>query len=281
MSKVNVITPRRPGIEGVYDAAAHMLVLRFEAEGGVPSCTPAVVASLHAAYDEACAVVNAGTAIEAIILSSNMPGIFNMGGDLEMMARMARAGDRAGLSHYGQQTALLVHRTWDGLGLGIPTFAAVDGDAFGGGCEAALSANFTVLSAGSRLSFPEARFGLFPGMGATSLVGRRTSQAFAAAMIGDGRILDADEALARGLTDRVVPRQTERFVRWALSRLGARGRARLADVASLRRRHARYSRDEALDVVAVWVDAVLAASDRTLTHIERIVKAQKSRLRRS
>ena len=279
MNTVNWSPARLPGIDTVFEPASETVVVRFEADG-VPSCTLAVVQSMHAVYDEVARARADGAAISSLVLSSRIDGIFNMGGDLAMMADMARRRDRAGLLNYGRLTAGLVHRTWAGLDQSITTFAAVDGDAFGGGCEAALSANYTIASRSSRFAFPETRFGLFPGMGATSLVGRRVSPAFSANMIGDGRTLGASEAAELDLIDGVVERGTEAVVLRGLRRLGADGRRRLASFAEMRRRHASYSYAEAVGVVGIWVDAVLSSPERALVHIERIVKAQKSRLAR-
>ncbi len=274
-----MIMNRRKGIDVAHHAAAKCVVLRFEADG-VPSCTLDVVTSMHAAYDEIAAAKKSGSDVAYLMLSSNMRGIFNMGGDLAAISSMARGGDRAGLEHYGRLTAGLVHRTWSGLGQGIPTFSAVDGDAFGGGCEAALSANFTIASCASRFAFPESRFGLFPGMGATSIVGRRVSPIYATNMISGGWTLTATEAHRVGLIDRVVQGRVEKTLLSTLARIGKNGEIRLGALAGMRARHAAYSADEAMKVVMVWVDAVLAAPEKTLKHMERIVAAQRSRLGR-
>ena len=152
------------GINVSYDGASVTAVVSFEADE-VPSCTLRVVRALHAAYDAIVAAKQRGVTIEQMILTSHVDRIFNMGGDLGLMARAARAGDDATLQEYGRLTASLVHRTWNGLGVGMTTIAAVDGDAFGGGCEAAFSANIVVATARSRFAFPEVRFGLYPGDG--------------------------------------------------------------------------------------------------------------------
>ena len=273
-------TPRT-GVEVFYDRASRTVVVRFEADDGVPSCTFDVVTSMHATYDEIASAARSGVEIANLVLSSNIGGIFNMGGDLGMMASMARLGDRAGLAEYGRLTAGLVHRTWSGLGSPITTFSAVDGDAFGGGFEAALSANFCVASRASRFAFPETRFGLFPGIGRYEPGWPAgVCQAFSANVIADGRTLTAAEASRDDLLDRVFKDKTEARVLNLLQRVGERGQSQLARLAEMRRHHARYSYEEAMSVVGVWVDAVLAAPERTLTHIERIVKAQKSRLNR-
>ena len=264
------------GVAVRYDGPSRSVIVSFEADE-VPSCTMRVVRSLHSTYDRIAMGRSTGCEVEHLVLASEMDGIFNMGGDLALMARYARAKDRATLADYGRLTASLVHRTWDGLGVGLTTIAVVDGDAFGGGCEAALSANIVVASGRSRFAFPETRFGLFPGMGATSLLGRRVSPGFAMAAIGDGRIIDARTAVTLGLADRMTERRGERSL---LRFMAAKPAAciRLREIARLRRLHAGYSYDEAIAIVEQWVDAVLLAPDKTLLHIERIVRAQKNRM---
>lgn len=264
------------GIDVCYDIASVTAVVSFETDE-VPSCTLRVVRALHAAYDAIAAAKERGVALEQVILSSHVDGIFNMGGDLGLMAAAARAADNAALQEYGRLTASLVHRTWNGLGVGLTTIAAIDGDAFGGGCEAALSANIVVATATSRFAFPEVRFGLYPAMGATSLVGRRVSPAFATEWITSGRTLDARHAERSGLVDRIVfekPEQcTLRFLRSHASSW-----RKLREVARLRRLHADYSSEEAERIVLQWATTVAAMPQRKLTQIERIVRAQKARM---
>ena len=261
-----------------YDAASASVIVAFEADE-VPSCTLRIVRSLHGAYDQIVQARAEGVQIEQVLLTSRMDGIFNMGGDLGLMACAARAGDRATLNDYGLLAAGLVHRTWNGLGIGMTTIAVVDGDAFGGGCEAAFSANLVVASGKSRFAFPETRFGLFPGMGATSLVGRRVSPDFATAAITDGRVLDASTALLLGLIDRKTVSNAEMSLLRFLAG-NATARVRLHEIARLRRLQAGYTFIEANTIVSQWAENVLLASDRTLVHIERIVKVQKAKIAR-
>ena len=264
------------GIDVRYDIASVTAVVSFETDE-VPSCTLRVVRALHAAYDAIVAAKVRGVAIEQMILMSHVDGIFNMGGDLGMMATAARAGDDAALQEYGRLTASLVHRTWNGLGVGIATIAAVDGDAYGGGCEAALSANVVVATARSRFAFPEVRFGLYPAMGATSLIGRRVSPAFATEWITSGRTLEAMHAEMAGLVDRIVFEKPEQCALRFL-RSHASSRRKMREVARLRRLQADYSSEEAERIVLQWANTVAAMPERKLTQIERIVRAQKARM---
>ena len=264
------------GIDVAYDVASATAIVSFET-GEVPSCTLRVVRALHAAYDAIVAAKKRCVLIDQMILTSHVDGIFNMGGDLGLMSAAARAGDDAALRDYGRLTASLVHRTWNGLGVGLTTIAAVDGDAFGGGCEAALSANVVVATARSRFAFPEVRFGLYPAMGATSLLGRRVSPAFATDWITNGQALDAERAERFGFVDRIISTEPDQSI-LRFFRRHPSSRRRLRELARLRRIHAGYTLCEAEQIVLQWAATVAAMPQRKLTQIERIVKAQKAKM---
>ncbi|HEX5510940.1 MAG TPA: enoyl-CoA hydratase/isomerase family protein, partial [Actinomycetales bacterium] len=86
-----------------------------------------------------------------------------------------------------------------------PTVAAVTGYALGGGCELALACDFRVAGAGAKLGQPEILLGIIPGAGGTQRLARLVGPAKAKDLVFSGRHVKADEALAMGLVDRVVP----------------------------------------------------------------------------
>jgi enoyl-CoA hydratase len=86
-----------------------------------------------------------------------------------------------------------------------PTIAAVSGVALGGGCELALACDFRVAGDRTRFGQPEILLGIIPGGGGTQRLPRLVGVARAKEIIFSGRTVDADEALAIGLADRVVP----------------------------------------------------------------------------
>ena len=85
------------------------------------------------------------------------------------------------------------------------TIAAINGYALGGGCELALACDFRVCADNSRLGQPEILLGVIPGAGGTQRLPRLIGVARAKDLVFSGRMVAADEALAIGLVDRVVP----------------------------------------------------------------------------
>ncbi|CAN5628727.1 enoyl-CoA hydratase [soil metagenome] len=89
--------------------------------------------------------------------------------------------------------------------LPMPTIAAIEGDALGGGLELALCCDLRVASERARLGLPEVRLAVIPGSGGTQRLPRVVGMARAKELILTGRILDAAEAERIGLVNRVVP----------------------------------------------------------------------------
>jgi len=85
------------------------------------------------------------------------------------------------------------------------TIAAIAGYALGGGCELALACDLRVAADTAKLGQPEIMLGIIPGAGATQRLPRLVGPARAKDLILTGRQVAADEALAVGLVDRVVP----------------------------------------------------------------------------
>jgi enoyl-CoA hydratase len=121
------------------------------------------------------------------------------------------------------------------------TIAAISGFALGGGCELALACDFRVASERARLGQPEILLGIIPGGGGTQRLARLIGPARAKDLIFTGRQVDADEALAIGLVDEVVP--PEAVLDRALDRAAA-----LARGATVAQGLAKRAIDRGLDI---------------------------------
>jgi enoyl-CoA hydratase/carnithine racemase len=86
-----------------------------------------------------------------------------------------------------------------------PVVAAVTGYALGGGCELALCADVRIAGEGATFGQPEVLLGIIPGAGGTQRLSRLVGPSKAKDIIFTGRFVPAQEALAIGLADRVVP----------------------------------------------------------------------------
>jgi enoyl-CoA hydratase len=87
----------------------------------------------------------------------------------------------------------------------VPTIAAVNGYALGGGCEVAIACDIRVAAENATFGFPEVSLGLLPGMGGTQRLPRLIGPALAKELIFTGRRIGAREAHEMGLTNRLVP----------------------------------------------------------------------------
>lgn len=117
----------------------------------------------------------------------------------------------------GEAFSRLGHDTFAKLeALAIPTLAAVNGFALGGGCELALACDWIYASKNARLGQPEVNLGLLPGFGGTSRLVRRVGVAWAKELILTGEPVDADTAQRIGLVNRVYE-DTESLLAAALA----------------------------------------------------------------
>ncbi|MDP7124939.1 MAG: enoyl-CoA hydratase/isomerase family protein [Acidimicrobiales bacterium] len=150
---------------------------------------------------EACGAVAADPDARAMVLTGE--GLaFSAGGDFDALQDLLD-GDRE------HAEAELRHAN-DGIlaiaCLDVPTVAAVNGDAYGGGAAVALSTDFRIMRDGARLGFVFARLGLSGAdTGATWWLNRLVGPGRAMEITTLGAVYTADEALSAGMVTRVAP----------------------------------------------------------------------------
>lgn len=211
-----------------------------------------------------------------IVLASDGDA-FNLGGDLELFCRHIRTGNRAGLLEYARQCVLGVHAFHVGLSAGAHSIALVQGDALGGGFEAALSCHTIVAEEGALMGLPEVLFDLFPGMGAYSFLCKRIAPHQAEKLMLEGNVYPAEEMHRMGLVDVLVPRgegvaAVEEIIR--ANRRIPHARAAMHEVRMLAQA---VTLEEMMRITEVWVDTALQLGEKSLRTMDRLVRAQTRR----
>ncbi len=179
-----------------------MNLIRSERRGSVELLTldrPKALNALDRAALEAlldcCERLGADSSVRAVVLTGEGRA-FAAGADIAEMrgldAQQAEAFSRLG------------HAVMDALeSLAVPTIAAVNGYALGGGCELACACDWIYASETSRFGQPEVNLGLIPGFGGTGRLARRVGSAWAKELVLGGEPIDAETALRIGLVNRL------------------------------------------------------------------------------
>jgi DSF synthase len=209
-----------------------------------------------------------------LLLGSRTPGVFNLGGDLNHFLKKIQTGDRQGLVDYGESCVRILHRNMNTLGLPMITIGLAQGDALGGGFESLLSFNVIIAERNAKFGFPETMFGLFPGMGAYSLVARRVGAAFAEEMMLTGRIYSAEEMQEVGLVHLVVDQG--QGIEAARDYMQKNKRRHVGGRAVYKAGHVvnPVTLEELDGIVQIWADSCLQLRERDLKVMQRLVAAQ-------
>jgi enoyl-CoA hydratase / 3-hydroxyacyl-CoA dehydrogenase len=157
------------------------------------SLSPAVIEALDAAWT----AIEASGDVRAMILASPNPTLFCAGADIKAFTRMDAEGGRALLD---RGHALL--RTWERSP--IMTIAAVNGLAFGGGCEIAMGCDVRLAAYSASFGQPEINLGIMPGFGGTQRLPRLVGPAKALEMNTTGEAISAEDAYEYGLVNRLT-----------------------------------------------------------------------------
>jgi DSF synthase len=208
------------------------------------------------------------------VMSSDVPRVFNFGGDLALFVLLVRAGDIESLKLYGRRCVDLVWWMENAANLGVHTTVLSQGDTLGGGLESVLPFHKIIFERSAQAGFPEVLFNLFPGMGAWDFTIRRAGFASASEMILSGRLYSAEELHYRRLIDIVAEDgEGEAAVERVLREVDPRHRGTLAALRA-QRLAAPIRYESLLAIVDQWADSALSLTDRDLRLMERLARAQ-------
>lgn len=253
----------------------HSALWTFIRPSGRPSFTPAMLDDFEVWQSLITQAFGPGrTALDYLILGSRAPGVFCFGGDLELFARLIRAGDRDALVKYGRRCVEILNRNIRTLDLPMLTVGLVQGKALGGGFEALLSFDIIIAERGSGFGLPEVMFGLFPGMGAHPLLSRKLGTAIADRIILSGDIYSAEEMYDLGIVHALAePGEGVAAVREFIEKSGRR-HSGLVGARKAMRISAPVPMEEFYNIVDLWADTALGLCEKDLKLMLRLVSAQ-------
>ncbi len=208
-----------------------------------------------------------------LVLTSNHPRHFALGGDLAYFQSCIEGGNAGALRAYSMRCLELVRRIY-AAAHDVTTVALVQGRALGGGFETALSATHLIAERGAQFGFPEIAFGTFPCTGGMTLLANRIGLRRAAAFMRNARIHSAADLHAQGVVDELCepgegPAAVQRFVAEHRRRYNARMALQRAEA-----RMGSFDLAEMRTVVEDWVATAMALSAEERRVLDTLVRMQ-------
>jgi enoyl-CoA hydratase/3-hydroxyacyl-CoA dehydrogenase len=168
------------------------VAIAWLANGQMNSISPQVVEDLAKVWSHV-----KGSGVRALVIASSNPFLFSAGADIKAFTTMDEAGGRRLIDE--------AHALFRELGSeGVVTIAAVNGGAYGGGCELAMACDVRISARSAVFGQPEVKLGIIPGFGGTQRLPRLvgTNKALEMNLVGDP--IMAEEAFELGLVNRLV-----------------------------------------------------------------------------
>jgi len=223
------------------------VAIAWLANGQMNSISPQVVQDLAKVWGQV-----KGSGVRALVIASSNPFLFSAGADIKAFTTMDESA--------GAELINAAHALFRELGSeGVVTIAAVNGLAFGGGCELAMACDVRIAARSAIFGQPEIKLGIIPGFGGTQRLPRLvgTNKALEMNLVGDPIL--ADEAFELGLANRLVEDHEllDTALQWARKLSGQAPRA----VAQIKRVSGAGDLDEGIEAEKRAFADVFATAD--------------------
>jgi enoyl-CoA hydratase/3-hydroxyacyl-CoA dehydrogenase len=229
------------------ETRADGVAIAWLANGQMNSVSPQVIEDLGKVWSRV-----KSSSVRALVIASSNPFLFSAGADIKAFTTMDEAA--------GAQLIDGAHALFRELGsAGVVTIAAVNGLAFGGGCELAMACDVRIAARSALFGQPEIKLGIIPGFGGTQRLPRLVGENKALEMNLVGDPILADEAFELGLANRLVEDHEllDTAVQWARK---LAGQAPLA-LAQIKRVSAAGGLDEGIEAEKQAFAEVFATGD--------------------
>ena len=189
-----------------YECANGIATVRFNRPGKLNAINPEMIDDLRKLVTD----VRVDPGARVVIFTGNGRA-FCAGADIAALTKVGGPGDFMSFIEGIQLTFNAIED------LDRPTIAAINGIAYGGGCEISLCCDFRIIAEDTSIGVPEIKIGLLPGAGGTQRLPKMLPTAIAKQMIYTGDPLTAQQALQHGLVNEIAPagQALEVAVQWA------------------------------------------------------------------
>ena len=212
--------------------------------------------------------------VKYLVLASQSPGVFSLGGDLSLLINLIEQGNRDQLLDYATGCVEFFYLNSINLNLPLTTISFVEGLALSGGLESAISCNYLIAEKHSQMGLPEIRYNLFPGMGGYSFLARKLGIVRAEQIITKGKVHSGPKLFKMGLVDILAEsgkgyEAVDCFIR--KHRRAANG---LRAIQFVKQQYNPLIYQELIDIAKIWVDTAMELDRNDLKHMARFVYAQ-------
>jgi enoyl-CoA hydratase/3-hydroxyacyl-CoA dehydrogenase len=187
--------PEQPAEVIKLETRADGVAIAWLANGQMNSISPQVIQDLQKVWAKVRS--ESDPPVRALVIASSNPFLFSAGADIKAFTTMDESS--------GAELINTAHSLFKELGEdGVATIAAVNGLAFGGGCELAMACDVRIAARSALFGQPEIKLGIIPGFGGTQRLPRLAgaSKALEMNLVGDPVL--AEEAFEFGLVNRMV-----------------------------------------------------------------------------
>jgi len=219
-----------------------------------------------------------GEKYDYLVVGSEVEGVFNLGGDLDLFKQYIESKDRESLLSYAMKCIDILYRNIYHYDLDLTTISLIQGDALGGGFEAALSSNIIIAERGVKMGLPEVLFNLFPGMGAYSLLSRKVGPLAAEKMILSGEIFSSEKLHDMGVVDILAEKGEGELAVYRYIKAAKRAENSYKSMQKIKDICNPVSYQELAEIATVWADAALKLAPKDLRMMQRLVRRQNVRL---
>lgn len=219
--------------------------------------------------------VEKNTDINYTVFASANKETFNLGGDLAFFEWCINNDEIEKLRSYAYSCIQAVFNNYsNSFKTKATTISLVEGDALGGGFEAALSSDVIIAEKGVNFGLPEVLFNMFPGMGAYSFLSRKIGPTKTREMITSGKFYSAEELYSMGIIDILADKGQGDMAVYNYINQEQRSKNTYDALKQVSQMNNPVTYKELKDIVDIWVESAMRLKTRDLKMMKRIVGKQ-------